>query len=107
MSGVKGRSGPRRKSLNRANAQRRMTQLLPSAIETIEETINGKNTERLPYEAAVEVKNSCMGKPVQQTDIHIPGGGALEVALAVKVFTALTEQKKLTEGRDATEQAEE
>lgn len=91
MSGVKGKSGRKRKSLNREDAMRRLTQLLPRAIDTMEETVTGKNKDRLRYESAKDIKETVMGKPKQA--IELEGGEKLGFN-AVALFALLREEQK-------------
>ena len=101
MSGVKGRSGRQCNGPkgNRARAMQRMTNLLPAAIETIENTITGVNKDRLRYEAAVELKDSVQGKPRQQTDLDIKGGQEIGAGVVVQLFSLLqAKQKQLQSG---------
>ena len=102
MSGIKGRSGRPVGSIqmkgNRADSQRKMTQLLPGAIEVIEKTIKGELKDRLRYEAATELKDSVMGKPRQQTDIDLKGGNQLGAGLVVELFKILSERQKQLQG---------
>ena len=94
MSGVKGKSGRRKSTPTSANARRRIQQLLPYAIEAIEETVTGKNTDRLRYEAAVEVKNSALGKPKQETDVNVEGLEVLGQGAVTQLFDLLQERNR-------------
>jgi len=71
MSGVKGKSGRKKKTLTATQAKQRLQAALPGAIEVIIETVEGTNKDRMRYEAAVELKDSAIGKPRQQTDIDL------------------------------------
>jgi len=63
------------------------------AIITIEATATGVNKDRLRYEAALEIKNTCIGKPVQATQVDITGGGEIGAVLMLKLIHALSESK--------------
>ena len=99
MSGVKGKSGRKRKSKTRSNAMHSMTLLAPIAVLTIEETIKGTNKDRLKYEAAVEVYNHNFGKPRQRTEMDITGGENLGAGLVQKIFDKVDEAVRLREAR--------
>ena len=71
MGGVKGKSGRRRKSPNRADAMRSLTNKLPMAIDVLIETADGHNKDRLRYEAAIQIKDSVIGRPPQSIDARI------------------------------------
>ena len=94
MSGVKGRSGRKRKSKNRTNAMISLTNMLPKALEVIEATATGENKDRLKYEAACEIKDSVMGKPRQQTDLDIKGGQEIGSGVVLNLLTILQEKKR-------------
>ena len=85
--------GRKPKSLTRANAMRRLTQLLPRAIIAIEETCSGVNKDRLRYEAAIEIKNTCLGKPRIVQEVDITGGGEIGAVLMLKLIHALSESR--------------
>ena len=57
MSGVKGKSGRKHKTLTRERAIQSLTQKLPKAIEVIGDTMEGLISDRLRYESAIEIKN--------------------------------------------------
>ena len=94
MSGVKGKSGRKPKSLNREQAMRSLTLRLPKAIRIIEETMDGIIFDRLRFEAAVFVKESCLGKAVQSTSLDITGGEALTASLVANLFAMLATKRK-------------
>ena len=99
MSGVKGRSGRKPKSINREQAMRSLTQKLPIAIEVIGDTIEGTIGDRLRYEAAVEIKNSVMGKPKATTELEL--GEGFDVKVLVKLLAMIEAPRgeyALTEG---------
>ena len=98
MAGVKGRSGRKRKSKNRTNAMISLTMMLPKALEVIEATANGENKDRLKYEAAIEIKDSVMGKPRQQTDLDIKGGTEIGAGVVLQLSNLFME--KLRETRE-------
>ena len=95
MSGVKGRSGRPKGTgtKSRVNAQISLTKKLPRAIEIIGEVIDGTLNDRLRYEAAVEVKNSVMGKPKQAVDVQ-SGGEKLGAGLLVELFSFIVETQR-------------
>ena len=106
MSGVKGKSGRKHKSLTRERALQVLTMRLPKAINVIAETIDGVNTDRLRYESAVEVKNSVMGKPTQQNIIR--GGEQIGENLVAQLFTRLeAKQRELRESAAQKQLAKE
>lgn len=86
-------SGPRRKSMSKDDAQRRMTLLAPVAVEMIRETIEGINKDRLRYEAAVEVYNHNFGKPKQSTDLDIRGGRELGAGFMVELYKLMAQRR--------------
>ena len=104
MSGVKGKSGRKHKTLTRARALQSLTQKLPKAIEVIGETMEGTVRDRLRYEAAIQIKDSVMGKPKAVTELDISGGEQIGAGVVVELMTILTarwkelEQRKLIEG---------
>ena len=106
--GMKGRSGRKRKSLNRTEAMRILTLKLPKAIETIAETVEGTNRDKLRYEAAVEIKDSCLGKPKVTTEIE--GGELLSTGVVLQVLQAIYDRRKqsqtylITGGKDVQRQ---
>ena len=91
MSGVKGKSGRKRKTLSRENAMIRLQMLLKGAINTIEETMEGDNLDRLRYEAAIEIKDSVMGKPKNTTEIE--GIDKLGVATLIMIQNVIKEEE--------------
>lgn len=109
MSGVKGRSGRKKKTLTSEKARQRIQALLPYAIETLGETVNGTNIDRLRYEAAVEIKDSALGKPKQQTDLSIEGGEKLGGGAILELFRQLAQyrQELIAEERKMIERGED
>ena len=91
-------SGPKHKTITRERALQSLTQKLPKAIEVIGETIEGRITDRLRYEAAVEVKDSVMGKPKATTELTGAEGEVLGAGAIVKLFQMMDERKRLKEG---------
>lgn len=71
-------SGRKPKSLNRANAKRRLAALDPKAVDVIEDTMTGKNEDKLQFEAARFVYEQNHGKAT------IPMNASGEVTLTVK-----------------------
>ena len=102
MSGVKGKSGRKHKTLTRERAIQSLTQKLPKAIQVIGDTMEGLISDRLRYESAIEIKNSVMGKPTGADTLEIKGGEQLAAGTVVELFRILYEkQKELQEGRYA------
>lgn len=108
MSGVKGKSGRKPKSINRTKAMQILTNKLPMAIDVIIFTAEGTNKDRMRYEAAIEIKDSVVGKPHQQTGIDITGGQELGVVMVDRIHQLvemrqrqLIEPKQLEEGKGA------
>ncbi len=95
MSGVKGKSGRKKKTLTRERAIQSLTQKLPKAIEVIGETMDGTIRDRLRYEAAIQIKDSVMGKPKAVTELDISGGEQIGAGVVVELFTILTAKWKL------------
>ncbi len=94
MSGVKGRSGPRRKSKNRADAHRSIVNMLPSAVICINETILKENRDRLSFEAAVYTIDQALGKAKQRTEIDVQGVDKLGAGVVTQLFKLLAEERK-------------
>ena len=129
MSGKAGRSGRKKGSgVCRADALHRMTLLAPLAVDTIQETIEGANKDRLKYEAAIEVYNHNFGKAKQSTDLDIKGGRELGAGVVIELFKLIAQKRAelesaeykqipiicgvpkligITEGKDAIEQGTE
>ena len=95
MSGVKGKSGRKHKTLTRERALQSLTQKLPKAIEVIGETMEGTIRDRLRYEAAIQIKDSVMGKPKAVTELDISGGEQIGAGVVVELMTILTAKWKL------------
>ena len=93
-------SGRKPKTLTRERAIQSLTQKLPKAIEVIAETIDGTVTDRLRYEAAVEIKNSVMGKPKQATEVDFRG--EVSVGTLVRLLGMMQEPLQIEGGSDAT-----
>ena len=91
-------SGRKPKTLTRERAIQSLTQKLPKAIEVIAETIDGTVTDRLRYEAAVEIKNSVMGKPKATTELEL--GEEFDVKVLVKLLAMIEAPREyeITEG---------
>jgi len=99
MSGVAGLSGRKKKTISRENAHRSIVARLPRAIEVIGETLEGANKDRLRYEAAVEIKDSALGKPKQQTDIDLKGVKAIGMSTLLELYQLIaSERKQLSQG---------
>ena len=94
MSGVKGRSGRKRKSLSRADAMISLTLRLAGAINLIADTMEGTNKDRLRYEAAIAIKEAVMGKAVQSSLLDISGGEELSAGLVTQLFAILAAKRK-------------
>ena len=94
MSGVKGKSGRKRKTLTSQRAIQILTQKLPRAIEIISETMEGEIVDRLRYEAAIEVKDRVIGKPKASTALEIPGISEIGAGTLVKLFQMMSEYRK-------------
>ena len=92
MSGVKGKSGRKHKTLTRERALQCLTQKLPKAIETISDTMEGTISDRLRYEAAIEIKDSVMGKPKIQAELT--GNVKLGAAEMLAVFKVIAESRR-------------
>ncbi len=92
MSGVKGKSGRKRKTLTREAALQSLTQKLPKAIDVMEDTVEGINQDRLRYEAAKEIKDSVMGKPKQQTEIT--GGREIGTGMIKEILAIAYEERR-------------
>ena len=71
MSGVKGKSGRKPKSQSREDAMRSFTLKLPKAINVIAATMEGKNRDKMKYEAACRVEDRVMGKAPMSIDARI------------------------------------
>lgn len=102
MTGIKGKSGRKRKNLSRADAQRRMSLLAPLAVDTIRETLEGGNEDRLRYEAAMEVYNHNFGKPKVRTELEI-GVGELPSGLQIAYIMQYRDSIKLLEQDNGTQ----
>ena len=106
MSGVKGKSGRKRKSLNREDAMRSLTNKLPKAIEVIAGAMEGTVKDRLQYEAAIGIKDTVMGKPKQAIDQTITGNLTItpdmRLLAARELLEIKAEETKLLEGDYAT-----
>ena len=99
MSGTKGHSGRHRESKTRGEVMRSLTLMLPGAVDVIQATAAGENKDRLRYEAAIEIKDSVLGKPRQQTDLDIKGGQEIGAGVVVQLFSLLqAKQKQLQSG---------
>uniref|UniRef100_A0A6M3Y3Y9 Uncharacterized protein n=2 Tax=viral metagenome TaxID=1070528 RepID=A0A6M3Y3Y9_9ZZZZ len=93
MGGI-GSGRKRGSGISRTKALKRMSQLAPIAVITIEETIKGTNKDRLRYEAAVEVYNHNFGKAKQSTELEIRGGEDIGVGFLSQYLTILEESKR-------------
>jgi len=84
-------SGRKPKTLTRERAIQSLTQRLPKAVRVIGETVTGQNKDRLRYEAAVQVKDSVMGKPKQS--IELEGGEDIGANQLVALFKLDSERQ--------------
>ena len=94
MSGVKGKSGRKKNTLSVANAKRSMQLLLPRAVRTIGETVEGTNRDRLRYESAKDVYEHCLGKPRQGTDLNIGGGERIGAGTLAELYKAMSDRQR-------------
>lgn len=99
MSGVKGKSGRKRVSKNREDAMRSLTNKLPMAIDVLTETADGSNKDRLRYEAAIEIKDSVMGKPKQQSEVELKGGEGIGVNTLKLLIEGMAQRRLELEGK--------
>jgi len=98
MSGVKGKSGRKRKTLTSAQALQSLTQRLPKAIQVMGDTAEGILADRLRYEAARDIKDAVLGKP--KAAVEIEGGQELGAGVVLFLLQVLREERRkaLTEG---------
>ena len=98
MSGVKGKSGRKRKTLTSAQALQSLTQRLPKAIQVMGDTAEGILADRLRYEAARDIKDAVLGKP--KAAVELGGGQELGAGVVLFLLQVLREerQKMLPEG---------
>ena len=90
MSGVKGRSGPR-KPLGKQidEAMKRLDEGLPALISRLM-----KKAEEGDREALIYLIDRRMGKPRQQTELDITGGDKLGANLLVELFQIMAQKKR-------------
>ena len=107
MSG-NGNSGRKPNSKSREDSMRSLTLKLPKAIQVIENTMDGINRERLPYEAAVMIKESVLGKSRQPIDATLDTDVLLTLELKRYLDDKLLPGPRvgITEGINATKQEE-
>ena len=87
-------SGRHRKSISRADAMRSLTQKVPAAVNLIAETMEGINTDRLRYDAAITIKEAVLGKASQATSLEISGGDDIGGGLLSQLFTIMQVKRK-------------
>lgn len=98
MSGVKGRSGPKKKPSTLVNeALDAIRQDLPELFKSLRDMAVKEPHDR---EAAIYLIDRILGKPKQQTDIDLSGGQELGAGLMVQLFKILTERQKELESRE-------
>ena len=91
MSGVKGRSGRRKKPSTLVNeALDAVRQDLPELFKSLR-TMAVESGDR---EAAIYLIDRILGRPKQQTELDLSGGQELGAGLLVQLFKILTERQK-------------
>ena len=97
MSGVKGRSGPKKKPSTLVNeALDAVRQDLPDLFKSL----RAMAVEKGDREAAIYLIDRILGRPKQQTELDLSGGQELGAGLLVQLFKILTERQKELEGRE-------
>jgi len=97
MSGVKGRSGRRKKPSTLLNeALDAVRQDLPDLFKSL----RAMAVEKGDREAAIYLIDRILGRPKQQTELDLSGGQELGAGLLVQLFKILTERQKELESRE-------
>jgi len=92
-----------------------MAQLAPIAVQTIKETVEGTNTDRLRYESAIEIYNHNFGKPKQRTELTGEDGEALGAGMVTRLLEVIAQERRklvitetpLLEEHNAVKQSQE
>jgi len=97
MSGVKGRSGRKKKPSTLMNeAIDAVRQDLPELFKSLRALAVDKGDR----EAAIYLIDRILGRPKQQTELDLSGGQELGAGLLVQLFKILTDRQKELEGRE-------